>query len=771
MSTAANWVDAGGQRYAVAPGTFDTLLFDGNGQEDCVFDENANDSFAAIVILATYGNQIRMDLNVDFWGVDIDAQNNVRPDVESKFDNADIWGLALPLPTMTFDGSPLVISSCQKLQDIKIVNENQNVVTIGNGNSTWDGVKFWNRGTVNWSTGNTIWVMNTTEITNFQAATFNIMGAGKIGRLLPDDPAESMISNRGDVNITSGPGDVARVEIDFENDGSLFITGSKLSMTGDGIRQRGANARTVLSNSGLLSLDGPTTGFFLNGGWLAGVGMIVGSVSTADPVAGRFAGNLAGQAGVIHPGVLNQPGTLTIRGSLYLHSNASVVFDIDANGNIAQLVVENPPGEVTNGVLFSNVGNPSSIVLRRNPGFVPADDWTADYFIAPRFVNDNFRVFTLGGRWGNQNTKGLSSARFSNGNVLPALRRAVMSAYVGNFGAAAVNIGGGEPGLLAIFQDDPDFSAPIYVSAISGNANDVGSPVATEMGGTITVYSDGAFEYTSPDYFVGQDSVEYSVSDGTTSKDTTLLVDVPNTSPNVDDVSYSAAHDTTLSVEIDDYAKGLLDFAFNFDDANLAITEVNDDDEAVATPTATTEGGSVTVNADGSFEYTAPASYIGDDTFTVRVGDGVASEVITVTIHLINTIALDAEYSTLKNQYLSVSTGSGLLANAEDVDGDALTVTKINGSTGNVGTSVTLDHGTLYVYSTGAFNFTPTTGYIGDQTFTYTVDDGISESTATVTLHIVKTLASDGEFSVLHDETLTAPDSPNIMYGILHFAS
>ena len=145
------------------------------------------------------------------------------------------------------------------------------------------------------------------------------------------------------------------------------------------------------------------------------------------------------------------------------------------------------------------------------------------------------------------------------------------------------------------------------------------------------------------------------------------------------------------------------------------------------------------------------------DSFTVSFDDGATTLTMTVTMNLINTYAFDGEYTSLKNQTLSQAAAGGLVAFAGDVDGDTLSVSEVNGSSGNVATNVTLAHGTLYVYSTGQFSFVPTTGYLGDQSFTVTYTDGDDSSTSTITLHITQVLADNAEYSVVHDQTLSVP--------------
>jgi hypothetical protein len=146
-----------------------------------------------------------------------------------------------------------------------------------------------------------------------------------------------------------------------------------------------------------------------------------------------------------------------------------------------------------------------------------------------------------------------------------------------------------------------------------------------------------------------------------------------------------------------------------------------------------------------------------DDGGTFNNGEDTDLTARTITFDILDTAAQDTQYSTLKNETLTVLANDGLLRFAYAASGEDMTVTKVNGLTSNVGTGVSTGHGTLTVQSTGAFTFVPTTGFTGDVTFDYTVDDGYDESTATVTIHVVKVLAHDGGTSILHDHGGDAP--------------
>jgi large repetitive protein len=109
-------------------------------------------------------------------------------------------------------------------------------------------------------------------------------------------------------------------------------------------------------------------------------------------------------------------------------------------------------------------------------------------------------------------------------------------------------------------------------------------------------------------------------------------------------------------------------------------------------------------------------------------------------------VAQNDEFATNENTAVN---GNVLADNGngpdDDVDGDPLTVTHVNGSTANVGTQIVLASGALLLLNAdGSFAYDPNgqfdelgPGDSAQDSFTYTVADGQGGSdTATVTLTI-----------------------------------
>ncbi|HSF95138.1 MAG TPA: Ig-like domain-containing protein [Thermohalobaculum sp.] len=132
-------------------------------------------------------------------------------------------------------------------------------------------------------------------------------------------------------------------------------------------------------------------------------------------------------------------------------------------------------------------------------------------------------------------------------------------------------------------------------------------------------------------------------------------------------------------------------------------------------------GGSVQMNADGSFTYVAADGFSGTDSFSYTIGDGRGGEdSALVTIEVAPApansapIALGDSYSAVAGTGLS-NAGS-VLANDSDPDGDALSVVAFD--------EITAGGGTVSMSADGMFNYTPAAGFTGTDSFTYSAGDG-----------------------------------------------
>jgi hypothetical protein len=285
------------------------------------------------------------------------------------------------------------------------------------------------------------------------------------------------------------------------------------------------------------------------------------------------------------------------------------------------------------------------------------------------------------------------------------------------------------PGILGN-DSDPD-----------GDALRVAVVNITDLRGTLTPFVDGQFTFTASPGFVGDTSFTYSVSDGLGGFDTaTVTLHVTNAAPQAVDNHYSMRANTSLSIPA---TTGLLGNDTDADGDPLRVSVVN----------ITDLQGTLTPYIDGRFNFTPVAGFTGTTSFSYTVTDGLGGfDTATVTIDVVNRapIAVDDVYSVHSGQVLSIPT-PGLLGNDTDADSDPLSISVVN---------ITDLQGTLTPYVNGRFTFTPSAGFIGTTSFTYTVRDGFGGfDTGTVTIHVTNAapVATDDHYVVRRTQTLTIP--------------
>ncbi|MEM6972667.1 MAG: Ig-like domain-containing protein [Pseudomonadota bacterium] len=287
------------------------------------------------------------------------------------------------------------------------------------------------------------------------------------------------------------------------------------------------------------------------------------------------------------------------------------------------------------------------------------------------------------------------------------------------------------PGLLDN-DSDPD-TDPLEVFGLDDPTN-----------GVLDLGLDGSFTYIPDQGFVGTDSFTYTLSDGRGGTDT-ATVTISVTAPlNNDPVAVDDAFTTTrepLTVS----APGVLD---NDSDP--------DTDPLTAVLGTTTQNGSLTLLADGSFTYTALGNFVGVDSFTYTVSDGRGgvSQAATVTLNVVNIdpTAVDDAYATTEDTPLTVFSTEGVLENDSDAEGDGLSVVV---ATGPANGTVDLEP------NSGAFSYAPNAGFTGIDTFTYTLTDdfgGTDVGTVTITVNAAANndpTATDDTFAAISGQLLS----------------
>jgi Ca2+-binding RTX toxin-like protein len=231
-------------------------------------------------------------------------------------------------------------------------------------------------------------------------------------------------------------------------------------------------------------------------------------------------------------------------------------------------------------------------------------------------------------------------------------------------------------------------------------------------GGTAVVNPDGTYTYTPNSGFAGHDSFSYTVTDSNGQSSTATIT--VNVAPLAD-----VANPGSLAVvENSGATQGSL------------VTDVSvPTGESITGFTLHSQAahGTAVVNANGTYTYTPNAGFAGTDTFTYTVTDS-NKQTSTATVTLtVNPLPITATPDTNQGNENSTIPGS-LGKDVTGVTGDAITFT--------AGTTATT-HGSVTINADGSYVYTPTTGYSGQDTFTYTATDHSgATSTATVTLTV-----------------------------------
>ena len=259
----------------------------------------------------------------------------------------------------------------------------------------------------------------------------------------------------------------------------------------------------------------------------------------------------------------------------------------------------------------------------------------------------------------------------------------------------------------------------VFNSVIELDANDtdidgdslsvVAGTFATTQGGSITIAADGSYTYTPPATFSGIDTVDYTVTDGTLTDVGTLTITVSNVNnaPVAVDDAVTATEDTVFNSAIDL-------------DAN--DTDADGDPLSVVAGTfATTQGGSITIAADGSYSYTPAANFNGIDTVDYTVTDGSLTDVgtLTITVNPVNDAPVAVDDAVTAAEDTVFNSTIELDANDTDIDGDLLSVV--------AGTFATTQGGSITIAVDGSYSYTPAANFNGIDTVDYTVTDGSAD--------------------------------------------
>ena len=231
------------------------------------------------------------------------------------------------------------------------------------------------------------------------------------------------------------------------------------------------------------------------------------------------------------------------------------------------------------------------------------------------------------------------------------------------------------------------------ISDLNGFAVTITSVTVPGHGTAVVNVGATSITYTPGSGFVGSDQFNYTISDGhgrSASANVTISVRGPPVASNA-----SASTNVNMLVTI-----------------SPTISDPNGFATTIVSVAGPTHGTAVVASGATSINYTPAAGYIGADSFSYGVSDGhgqTASATISVSV-LGPPLANSVSASTNQNVPVTVS------PTFSDANGFALTITAVSHPS----------HGSAAINTPGAttITYTPTSGFVGNDTFTYTVSDG-----------------------------------------------
>jgi Ca2+-binding RTX toxin-like protein len=292
---------------------------------------------------------------------------------------------------------------------------------------------------------------------------------------------------------------------------------------------------------------------------------------------------------------------------------------------------------------------------------------------------------------------------------------------------------------------DEDTTRTINVLANDTDPN--GDPLtlidASSTQGDVTFLPDGTVTFTPPPDYNGFAGITYTVSDGNGGTDTGFVdirvIAIPDAPVALDDAA-TTPEDTLVTIDV----------LANDSDPDVGTLRVTE---------ATSPDGTVSINTDGTIDFTPAPDFTGEATINYTMSDPIGltdTATVTVTVTPVNDapVAVDDTATTAFETPVIID----LLGNDTDVDNTnaELSVTVV---------SVPEAQGTVVNNGDGTVTFTPADDFTGEATITYTVSDpdGLTdEGQALVTV-----TEADNRAPVTADDTAITNQGAPVVIDVL----
>ncbi len=266
-----------------------------------------------------------------------------------------------------------------------------------------------------------------------------------------------------------------------------------------------------------------------------------------------------------------------------------------------------------------------------------------------------------------------------------------------------------------------NLNTPVSGNVLTNDRDPQGLPLAASLtsqptNGTVTFSPDGSYTYTPPTGFTGTTSFCYAVSNtaGLSSSAcvTVNVLPVPDVLKNNPPVANNDAVETLPGKPV------VIAVLANDTDPDNG-TGLNGQLANPTLPGQPTQGTAV-VNGDGTVTYTPPSGFTGVVSFPYSVCDKGTPALCATAVVSVNVLPTPPAGTTLAPvavddailTNINTSKAATVAGNDYDLNTPALSLNYTSGQP---------SHGTVVLSANGSYTYTPATGYVGPDSFTYTV--------------------------------------------------
>ena len=260
--------------------------------------------------------------------------------------------------------------------------------------------------------------------------------------------------------------------------------------------------------------------------------------------------------------------------------------------------------------------------------------------------------------------------------------------------------------------------------------------------GTVT-RSGNTFTYTPRSGFSGADSFSYTISDGKGNAATGLVnVTVgaaPNRAPTAVTDTVTTNYGTAITIN--------------------ALSNDTDPENDTLTVTGNTQASNGTVTRSGNtFTYTPRSGFSGADSFSYTISDGKGNSATGTVNITVGAAPIDNKAPIAVNDTISTTMGVpvlvNLLANDSDPNGDKIALKTLSNP----------KNGKLYRMNDSYIFYFPNAGFVGKDSFTYTITDSKG---ATSTASVAITVAPANRLPVAKNDVVTAKSGKAVILNVL----